>query len=573
VKKLIVTIAVLASFLLPTQAFAKDYNYPLVDIEYVVNADSTVDVTERMTFNFEGTFNYVHKVILKRGTSAITDVKVFDEETGKELRFSSQRLDETDSSSWGSYCVLSRGTDSVDVYWYYNLTDTTHTWDIKYKLHGAISFLSDKDELYWDAIGNGYEKNINEAKVTVRIPEGANINELQFASYGNESASGRIIDSQTFVFDEYNLSPKEVFTVAAGWPKGLVSQSDFWRDWFRLKTYWIIGIVSTLLLIVLTVFIRKRDKRGKGVIVPQYEPPRGLTPAMAEVVESGATTSWPATVIDLAIRGYLTIKKEKEKKAYTITRTEKETSELKNYESEFLETIFHKNQVFDMSKRPGLIEARFISKGIKKAFILLLKETEEETKAFLRRPSRKPWNSKKMTQSVRFIITFALEIALAVLFVISLIYFLDVMIFVSYLVVLFIGWAVYMHFRVEWTEQGKILREEILGFKLYLKTAEKYRMQNLTPEIFEEYLPYAMIFGVEKKWVQAFEGMNIPNPSWYTTYAVSGQSDYSGFSSIGFSNSFSSAFISATGISSGSGGSGSGGSTGGGGGGGGASAG
>lgn len=31
-----------------------------------------------------------------------------------------------------------------------------------------------------------------------------------------------------------------------------------------------------------------------------------------------------------------------------------------------------------------------------------------------------------------------------------------------------------------------------------MKTAEKYRMQNLKPEFFEKYLPYTMIFEVEK---------------------------------------------------------------------------
>lgn len=50
--------------------------------------------------------------------------------------------------------------------------------------------------------------------------------------------------------------------------------------------------------------------------------------------------------------------------------------------------------------------------------------------------------------------------------------------------------------------KGALLTEKWLGFKLYLETAERYRMQNLTPEIFEKYLPYAMIFGVEKKWAK-----------------------------------------------------------------------
>ena len=133
-------------------------------------------------------------------------------------------------------------------------------------------------------------------------------------------------------------------------------------------------------------------------------------------------------------------------------------------------------------------------------------------------------------------------------------------------------------FGLKWTSNGKTLREDWLGFKLYLATAEKYRLQNLTPDTFEKFLPYAMIFGVEKEWAKAFEGMTMSNPSWYSSSIAAGTMSTSGgmssFSPTGFSNSFSSsfssAFSSATGTSGGS--SSSGGSSGGGGGGGGGGA-
>ena len=103
---------------------------------------------------------------------------------------------------------------------------------------------------------------------------------------------------------------------------------------------------------------------------------------------------------------------------------------------------------------------------------------------------------------------------------------------------------------------------------MYLETAEKYRMQNLKPEFFEKYLPYAMIFGVEKKWAKAFKTMHIPPPSWYAGSAhVAGSSlsSASSFSPLGFSNSFSLSFTSAFSSSGASGASGGGGSAGGGG--------
>lgn len=113
---------------------------------------------------------------------------------------------------------------------------------------------------------------------------------------------------------------------------------------------------------------------------------------------------------------------------------------------------------------------------------------------------------------------------------------------------------------------------------MYLETAERYRMQNLTPEVFEKYLPYAMIFGIEKKWARAFEILNIKAspPSWYSgvSYVAGGRaaSGVSGFSPSLFSASFSSSFVSAFSSVGGQGGVGGVGGVGGGGGGGGGGA-
>jgi uncharacterized membrane protein len=151
------------------------------------------------------------------------------------------------------------------------------------------------------------------------------------------------------------------------------------------------------------------------------------------------------------------------------------------------------------------------------------------------------------------------------------------------LMILIIIWSIvtsyyFIKFNPRLSKKGRVLKEEWLGFKLYLETAEKYRVQNLTPEIFEKYLPYAIIFGVEKKWAKAFESIVTTEPAWYghsrtLNTASLYSSSASGFSASAFSSSFSSSFSSAF-SSSGAGGGGAsgGGSAGGGGGGGGGGA-
>ena len=136
----------------------------------------------------------------------------------------------------------------------------------------------------------------------------------------------------------------------------------------------------------------------------------------------------------------------------------------------------------------------------------------------------------------------------------------------------------FIKYEARLSDHGIKLKEDWLGFKMYLETAEKHRMQNLKPEFFEKYLPYAMIFGIEKKWAKAFEHLNMPFPSWYagSAYAAGAGSSpnlASSFSPSAFSASFTSSFTSAISSSGASGASGGGGGAGGGGGGGGGGAG
>jgi uncharacterized membrane protein len=58
------------------------------------------------------------------------------------------------------------------------------------------------------------------------------------------------------------------------------------------------------------------------------------------------------------------------------------------------------------------------------------------------------------------------------------------------------------------TKKGALLNHRIKGFKLYMETAEKYRQQfNEKENIFEKLLPYAIMFGITKKWANAMQSI------------------------------------------------------------------
>jgi uncharacterized membrane protein len=135
------------------------------------------------------------------------------------------------------------------------------------------------------------------------------------------------------------------------------------------------------------------------------------------------------------------------------------------------------------------------------------------------------------------------------------------------------------------TLAGAKVMAEINGFREFLNTAERDRLEllnppNITPEVFEKFLPYAIALDCENRWAKRFEaeataaGVDPHSSTYYSPGWYSGSG--SNFSSAAFTSSLGASMAAAAasaatapGSSSGSGGGGFSGGGGGGGGGGG----
>lgn len=82
------------------------------------------------------------------------------------------------------------------------------------------------------------------------------------------------------------------------------------------------------------------------------------------------------------------------------------------------------------------------------------------------------------------------------------------------------------------TVEGARSLERVMGFEEFLRRVDGERMQRVvkTPEMFEQLLPFAMAFGVERRWAKAFQDIYREPPTWYVG-GRNGPFDLSGFSS------------------------------------------
>ncbi|MDI6821233.1 MAG: DUF2207 domain-containing protein [Patescibacteria group bacterium] len=655
------------------QSVQKSYSYDLIAAKFRINQDSTVDVEEIQTFNFTGSFHAGLRTIPLKKIDSITDIFVVDETTDIPLQYSPKALDKLDPASWGKFTTFKKnGIQNIE--WYYNLENTRHAWIIGYKVHGSIEFGNPSDRFYWNVFTD-YDVPVANSTAEIFLPGDFSGSEVFIGAYRNKNdlpvQNSGLVNKNSVSLASLNFNPKEPFTIDIKWPKGFVSKSAYWFDFF--KTFY--GFIIAPLVIFLSFLFgfiywlkNEKLKKGRGTIVPQYEPPENLRPAMAEIItkEKLSEKALAATIIDLAVRGFVKIEEApplnlwkiisaffkktevssstpsgninsvrmkfenfsrwvkflpyilllaffvmlfsfgnnhsfssalffgviflfallpvllrfifksggRGKKDYLIKKTKEfvNDSNLHDYEKEYLSVLFASKDVF--STREMKISADYKKKAfyltIQKMKENIIKETELDTSAFEVSLSKEYKSLGIFIGSIVLVCFFFLFITGNLNTQVGQFVIIIVAVILSVL-----GLFLFIKYEARLSQMGRILKEDWLGFKMYLETAEKYRLQNLTPDLFEKFLPYAMIFGIEKKWSRAFEGMHLPPPNWYggamvTGGAVGAASGVS-FSPTGFSTSFSSAFSSAF-SSSGAGGGGGGGSGGGGGGGGGGGA-
>jgi len=610
----------------------RQYWYSAIDTRIVVNADSTLSVEERQSYHYQGEYHQGWRSIALKDISRVTDVEVYDGETGEKLQWSSSKRDRTDPSSWGRYTTY-KENDAQVIEWYYDLRDTEHTWLLRYKVHGAIIFGTQFDRLYYNLFTD-YDVPVNSASANFVLPAGLSKAD---AFYGYRTDAGapmntsfmREGEKDVYIVSGALFDSGEDFTVDLSWEKGYVSQAAFWHDWLTYNYGFVFGGIIVLLSILYWIIYYIRTEvlpKGRGTIIPQYDPPRGLRPATAELLvrERVSRRAWPATIVDLAVRGYVEITEEGKRLqiksiAYLIMgifplaflvvlildkdypsrllffiiflvfvvyffrtsgfkyatqyeiksrRPYESDTKLEVYEKSFLKTLFLLNDE-NVFRTKDLTSVHFNTTK----YTQFAQDMQELPKLLQNRIDKESWfevkfKKERWAQTTGWTIIFA-AVALSFFLLPAQLSALIASFAVAYGIIRLIAPS-----EARLSQEGRELREEWLGFKLYMETAERYRLQNLTPDLFEKFLPYAMIFGIEKKWAKAFEGMQVAPPSWYHgaaagSFAGGGGGSGGSFSAGAFSASFSSSFASAFSSSAGSGTSGGGGAGGGGGGGGG----
>jgi uncharacterized membrane protein len=584
-----------AIFFIPTSsALAADEGWVInsFDSQIIVKSDGVAVITENITVDFglqqkHGIYRYIPYLYKNAdGTTTYTEINNINV-------MLNDSISKFDKSTPNGNVMLKIGDGNKTI-------SGVQQYKITYQAKGILRSFTDYDELYWNVTGNDWPVVINNINATVTLPTAGIVQSACY--YGPTSSSSNCstqdVSTQTVVFNQSTLGVGENMTLALGYTKGMVPIITIADPYALTKAgslAMIIGFLATILFgtyfLMRKWWVLGRDRKyikipsngigGKEEPIPfgynqsdapEFAPPKGYRPAEIGIIidEKVDTVDVTATIVDLAVRGYLTIT-EIEKKGifktaeYKLTKTNKDINDLLEYEKYLL------NSLFSLGTKDGVTTA-----DLKNKFYSNLNTLKDklyarviELELFTHNPAevRTKYYAWGALATLLFPGLGVLAIYYLLLPVSILMGFaagLTVGIFVVGILTLCVARAM-----AQRSAKGYELYRKALGYKLFVMTAEKYRQKFMEDQnIFMEILPYAMIFNVTEKLVKAFKDMGItpPQPNWYVG---NGPFNLILFSSAmnSFSSSFSSTMAS-TPSSSGSGGGGfSGGGFGGGGGG------
>jgi len=397
-------------------------------------------------------------------------------------------------------------------------------------VRNGLKFFEEHDELYWNVTGDEWDVPIERARAVIRLPAGVTgIRSHAFTGgYGSQESAASITEAGTTLTVETTraLNFREGVTVAVAWDPGVVA-----RPTAADKTRGFLS-ANVALLIPFGVFgvmywlwnRQGRDPRRQPVAV-QYEPPGALTPAEVGTLVDNNTDmrDITATIVDLAVRGFLRIKGTEEDRflglgtkteyALQLVRADSEWKGLRRHEEALLRALFGRTAgpVAAPGAERGVIDDVSID-DLKNRFYKHVPEIKERVFSQLidkgyyqRRPDR--------VRATYYVIAGIVAIGGSVL---SGVAEAGAAPFVaSILSGVIIG--VFGHFMPARTSEGARALEGSLGFEEFLDRVESDRFDRVvrTPAMFEKFLPFAMALGVERNWAKAFEGIYTSQPDWY----------------------------------------------------------
>ncbi len=510
-------------------ATAADESIDSYQVALTVRPDGTLHVREQITYDF-GTQQ-------RHGIYRTLPVRyVYDDTHDRLLKVSNVRVVSTSgaptklsTSTEGSSLVLRVGDPNRTV-------TGRQVYILDYDVRGALNAFPDHVEVNWNVVGPEWAVPISAASATLQAPQPP----TQVACYAGPAGSTlpcgtARIEGSTAVVGPQALAAYQGLTLVAALPTGSVAVPPaILPERFSLSrafsvTPWTATGAAGLLAVGVgavgfLAWTRGRDRRWRDQVpglapAPgqeadaeprplftdaagpvEYSPPDDVRPGQVGTLidERAQPLDVTATIVDLAVRGYLHIEElEREhlfaSRDWRLRQLTQPDAALLPYERTLLEALFE-----------GRTEV--LVSELKRTFATDLRKVESQlyddvvsSGWFRRRPDR--------TRGLWGFLGVVVVLAGAGLTYLLARYthagLLGLALVVTGLVLVVVSGRMPAR-----TARGSAMLARVLGFRRYLHTAEAEQLRfEESTDVFSRYLPYAVVFGDAERWAKAFAAL------------------------------------------------------------------
>ena len=548
-------------FLFSLNCYANDYDITKYDVEIVVDEHNKYSIKE----NIDTYFNVSKHGIIRRIPLYNNIIRQDGTRERNRVLISNVHVNEEFASSRESYnYVLKIGSADKTLM-------GKHSYSISYDYDLGLDKNNKFDELYFNIIGTEWDTDISNVTFKITMPKEFDASKLGF-SYGRYGYSNT--DNISYDVDGNVITGSFEGTLLAG--EGLNVRLELPEGYFIRKSvgssllecwYYIIPILGVLISYLIW---KKYGKDDQVVDVVSFYPPENMNSLDVAFAKKGSVNSNDAVslLVYLASKGYIKIVEDKKSKSRFTIQKVKEYDGNNKEEELFFRGLFKK--VWDSISSDELNESFYLTIN---SILTKKNSTANRKEIFNSKSSNKRYilflfmlitsslstiipalgyklsdvifsiiicnligivaliivgiiydnncTKKGLNSALGFAFFFVLALAVANFTIIGFEYvYYDTVYLIGFILCMVCTYLIYFFYLIvtKRTEYGNKVLGEVNGFKKFLETAEKDKLESLVhddPAYFYNILPYAYVLGVSDAWIKQFEGIAIAPPEWY----------------------------------------------------------
>jgi hypothetical protein len=163
---LVLAVLITGPFAAPAEAQDKFFELPRAVVVADVQTDGSVVVTEKITYDFTGSFEGGYREIPLKDGMSVDEVSV--SEDGKA--YAPGASAELGSSGVpGTYGTADLG-DAYRIVWHYRASDEERTFTVRYRLSGLAVAHDDVVDVYWQVWGDEWQEPLDSLEATAVLP-------------------------------------------------------------------------------------------------------------------------------------------------------------------------------------------------------------------------------------------------------------------------------------------------------------------------------------------------------------------------------------------------------------------